>query len=434
MMRARRPRFLSILLFAGLLCTPTGASALGNGIDVFLSALGGVIHRDCVLGLDAFLLASNGSFDVAFGAPLRFDHQGLREADWDEVTDFGRIVSNLSFSTSDKRVTVRLGTLDGLNLGVGNLVSHFYSTVDPDHWRSGVQGHASVGLVGIDAFLDSFLDPEIAGGRFYIRPFWPLSPDGFLGRLEIGGTAVGDFMTPKTLSHLASGPVRLTSPDLPATSHTAVIGAGVDLRWTLLRTDAVEVTPYGAWSMVDEGTGLHAGLGLRIRPTSDLDFSLIGEWKQLGEGYVAPYLDSLHMADRYSFDQGTKWEAIRAIPEARTGLRVGASAAWKDLLNIWMLLDLDHESAFSELAAGVSIRVMPTLDIGMHMVERGFGDAAAMFDPSRFLLSSCLTWSPSRRIAFFASYASDLDIDRTGADRGRYTRSDTMLAGVRAGF
>jgi len=83
--------------------------ALGSGLDLFVAAIGGVVHRDAVFGTDVFLAYQGSSTRVIVGAPLRFDPNGLRAEDWDEVADFGRIVAEASWTGLQGRVEARLG-------------------------------------------------------------------------------------------------------------------------------------------------------------------------------------------------------------------------------------------------------------------------------------------------------------------------------------
>ncbi len=427
-------RYRVLLILLACCCTPHPAKALGSGFDLFVAAIGGVVHRDAVFGTDVFLAYQGSSTRVIVGAPLRFDPNGLRAEDWDEVADFGRIVAEASWTGLQGRIEARLGTVNGFTLGAGNLVSHFHSTVDPDHFRTGVTLHAHGDLIGVDAFLDSFLDPQVLGGRWFVRPFWPVSQRGFLGRLEVGCTLAGDLAAPVAWHHLVSGPVRMTDHGLPQSSTEGLMGAGVDLRWMVVHTSSVDVTPYGAWSLFDRGTGVHAGLGVDVRPTHDLRFGVLGEWKRLGDHYVSPGFDTLYMAERHAFGSKPRLAAVRELLDARDGLRLGLSMAWKDRFSWWTLVDLDRATAFSQVSAGLTLRIGRDVEVAMHAIERGLSDWDALLNPARFVFASILTWSATPRFGLFASYSRDLDIVDSGKDRGRYAPSDTALAGLRTTF
>jgi len=416
-----------------------GGNEDGLFVGGYVSVMGGMIDREWSLGGDAFFDLFVKGFRLTVGAPLRFDGGGLRSEHWDEAADFGRIVREISYTRPKDRLAIRIGPVSAINLGIGNLVSMYNSTVDPDHWRTGFTGsyHAPPG--GIDLFMDSLIWPEVVGGRVYVRPFEAIHPGGFAGRLEIGGTLVVDFKVPENFTRLRRTIV-FGDANLPDVSTKRLIGAGLDIRWPVYRSEVAEVVPYFAMSAVGEGSGLHVGLALDAHPVEDIGFGLAGEWRYLGSGYIAPYFDSLYMVDRFDYDTAdpsnarTKAKALEHTVNTRMGAMAALYVEWADMFVLWVQFDWDQEGDNSQLRAGIDVDVLGLVGIRLSLLERGIPTFKKVFDPDRLVFATAVDVNVWKNIAVFGSYSRDVAIKRSGDDRGLYRPTDSFMLGVRVGF
>ncbi len=400
-----------------------------------VSALGGMIKRHGAVGADVFFDLAHRGFRLTLGAPLRFHPDaGLRREDWDERTDYGRVVREVSFSRPDRGVLLRIAPLSGYQLGVGHLVSHFYSTLDPDHWRTGFEGayHGSTG--GVDGFVDSVLDPEILGARLHVRPFSFLHPDGLFGRFEVGGTLVGDVVAPAAYEQV--GGVRvMAGANLPRVARRSVTAMGMDARWPVFRGREAEVVPYFAMAQAGDGSGWHAGLALALRPGHRVRFGLQGEFRRLGAGYAAPYFDSLYLVDRWDFGDAPKASLLGAGEvRRRWGFGSGLTFAMDGVLEAFLLLDLDADGRFTTLRAAVDATVTRGVRVAVTYLARGILRFSRLVTPDRVVFAASCEAALSRFFTVFASYARDPAVRRSGPDLGGYGSSDTFLAGLRFSF
>lgn len=397
-----------------------------------VSAFGGMIKRRGAVGADAFFDLGHRGVRLTVGAPLRFHpDSGLRREDWDERTDYGRVVREVSYSRPDQGVLLRLAPLSGYSLGVGNLVSGFHSTLDPDHWRTGFEGayHGAIG--GVDTFVDSVLDPEVLGARIHVKPFHLLHPDGVFGRFEVGGTLAGDVAAPWEFETVAHSRV-LGPAGLPRASHRKVSAVSVDARWPILKSREAEVVPYFAMAQAGDGSGWHAGLALDLRPGRPVRFGLQGELRRLGAGYVAPYFDSLYMVDRWDFGGVPKADAVRAGD--RWGFGTGLTFEWEGVFAAFALFDLDGDGRFTTLRAGARVTMTRRVFLNLTYLSRGIPRFRRLITPDRVVFAVSCEVTLSRFFTAFASYARDPDVRGSGPDIGRYGSSDTLLAGLRLSF
>ncbi len=400
-----------------------------------VSALGGMIKRHGSIGADVFFDLGHKGFRLTLGAPLRFHPEsGLRREDWDERGDYGRVVREVSLSRADRGLFLRVAPLSGYQMGVGNLVSQFRSTLDPDHWRTGFEGayHGTTG--GVDVFVDSVLDPEVLGGRLHVRPFSFLHPDGLFGRFEVGGTLAGDVAAPA--EHVRVGGTRsLDSAGLPRVTRRDVTAMGVDARWPVFRGREAEVVPYFAMAQAGDGSGWHAGLALDLRPGRKVRFGLQGEFRRLGAGYVAPYFDSLYMVDRWDLGGVPKAGAVRAdeVPR-RYGFGTGLTLAIDGVFAAFVLLDLDGDGRFTTLRAGANATITRRVQVTLTYLSRGIPRFSRVVTPDRVVFAVSCDLALSRLFTAFASYARDPAVHRSGPDLGGYGSSDTLLAGLRFSF
>jgi hypothetical protein len=412
-------------------------------MEALVSGLGGAIHREWAGGFDAFGVLRWSKFRAALGAPMRFDRTGLRRADWDEPADFGRIVGEVAWG--DPRdpgdlVAARLGTIADLTLGTGAVVSGFRSTLDPDHWRTGLTLAVNAGPAGGAAFVDSVVAPAVAGGRLYLRPFDPIQPGGFFGRLELGGTLAGDVAAPESwvraapaLPGGAPGPVVIGPAGLPETRDAKVWAAAADLRWPVVKSREAEVTPYVAYVSLMDASGVHAGLDLSFVPAKRFRFGLAGEWRRLWSGNVAGYFDAAYAIDRFDLRGEPQAALLPRLDSDRWGMMTAASFEWTGGVRCAARLDLDRDGRASAFRADATVAIDRVRADAM-IAMKGFETASDFADPDRLLAAVSVEVRIVPVLAWFATYARDAAVAAGGGpDRGRYLPSDTALTGLRFG-
>jgi len=141
--------------------------------------------------------ACDVAFDMLLSAPVRLrvidaqpaDAGVLREEDWDEPSDYARIVRHVEYGNPNGPLHARLGELGPLVIGHGSIMNSYFNVVTPDVYEAGLHLNANTRYGGLQLMLDDVLQPTVFGIRGYVRP-WGQAAANPWTRLSIGVSAV----------------------------------------------------------------------------------------------------------------------------------------------------------------------------------------------------------------------------------------------------
>ena len=96
----------------------------------------GIVTEDAVLITHPWMTLGLGRAQLSLQAPLttEFEAGQLRSREWDEVSDYGRILRLARYGDS-----VRIGQIEHRSLGFETVMRRYYNGVDPDHYRVGLE-------------------------------------------------------------------------------------------------------------------------------------------------------------------------------------------------------------------------------------------------------------------------------------------------------
>jgi hypothetical protein len=281
---------------------------------------------------DFFLTIAPGAllrFDrVAIGVhvPLRFrvvdqaPEQGgvLRDEDWDEVSDFTRILRFAEYGLRGDPFHARIGELVGVTLGHGTIVDRYYNTIDVDHYQTGVEVQYDGWYGGGELLLDNVIDPNILGLRGFVRPLSFVPVDPLFQRLVVGLTYAADFQAPSRVRSDAQGAALVTG-DVELSVATQVVTLfGVDLGWEVLRHEVVDLTPYVDVNFLNDlGTGVHLGVLMNVRLPSQTYLFTRFEYRFATQRFEPSYLNSVYEIERYQLRGGVP--KLRAVLDRPAG-------------------------------------------------------------------------------------------------------------------
>ncbi len=237
--------------------------------DLFLSFL--VLQK---LAINGFELALAGPFRVRVVDRSPSDTGLLREQDWDDPSDFMRIVPYLSFqhTGSDGYLDLYAGQLNGAGIGHGALADHYFNSTDMDHYRAGplLQGEWSGN--GLEFIMDDFISPNLTVGRVHLAPFAWFFEGKWSRRFEIGYSIGADFNAP--LQEYGGG-------------DTLFLATGGDLSLIIIERPWGTTMPYLDIIFMDGDLGLHTGLDTFWRLSKDRKLMLFfqGEYRFVGPDY-----------------------------------------------------------------------------------------------------------------------------------------------------
>lgn len=338
----------------------------------------GTIGEDFFVTFTSRFFWNQELWGFGLALPLRFrvkdfdpddqeDYLGiLRKEDWDEPTDFFRLLRYVYFGKADRQgpYYVRVGDIEELELGHGTIVYRYYNGFDLDRWRAGLLLTGRTRLLGAEGIFSDLgrinSDVGLVGLRTYLHPQVlfeaPIDKngDGIYGgegdepkggqELQVGFSFFADPTAPIRLNRtpgedlngnfmLDEGedsngngvldPVRILLDD---ERHAIVeerrfVGAlGTDVHYRLFEEEWLTITPYADFNkLIHGGTGLGLHLGVRWQSTfqtglAPVSFDARTEYRRTSGDYEAPYFGMTHEIERFDSPPGsgvTKLEALR---------------------------------------------------------------------------------------------------------------------------
>ncbi len=303
-----------------------------------------------------------GLLEVALAPPLHLDlarDGALRAADWDEVSDLGRVLASLAAEEPQGRWGVRAGALAYERLGHGTLVSDYVSTLDPDHWHTGARAYVRGEAFELDALVGEILAPQVMALRGALRPLvWVGGGTAW----TVGTSVAADFAAP---------------------GGTAAF-VGVDSDAVLLREPAFGLAPYLDLNLRVGGAsagaaGLHGGVlvDLAIARRVDVALKLEGRW--MAAGYLPEYFDTYYVLERSGYPLGgTRPKALVQLP-AGWGLRgeisIEGEGAWLAALSAD-----GRPVGPAHLGLYLAVPLPAGLVLRAALAHRGFAGARAFFE------------------------------------------------------
>lgn len=251
----------------------------------------------------------------------------IRAEDWDETSDYLRVLRFVEYGRPNEPLHARVGELGGVTVGHGTIVSSYYNVVTPDAYQFGL--HANVNSVygGGQVLIDNLVGPSIVGTRLYARPWAFIDKEAWLNRLAVGFSTVVDGDAPLALRRDATNAIVVDPNVAPevADAQTTVFN-GVDVELNLVRLEQLQVTPYTDFNVHwGESPGWHLGTLLGFRPLEKLGFSSRLELRLMGQHYLPDYVGPLYEIDRYQYDG---WGTNIPAPKLRVAASQTRGAVW----------------------------------------------------------------------------------------------------------
>ena len=310
----------------------------------------GVAFGPNVVGLDVFLSVDPGfafysdtGVSVAMHAPLRllaFDGGQLayggmkvRRQDWDEVSDYMRVIRFITYGRKEGSIYATINTMRPTTLGHGMLINRYQGDIDVDRSLTGFAFDAYNKFGGFELQAnDITFRNKIMGGLAFIKPLSFFSDDINAQSLSIGGEYVADFAAPGCVNKSASdntcvrgtghaagadpyGGAGLddtfvrTDPDTGRfdVQTTTVHAAGVSAEYKVYKDERnIDIKLYTTWhKFLNDGGGSGMAVGALARlNTGDAwrnALRIRTEYRNFGNGFLPNYFDSMYEIQKYAY-------------------------------------------------------------------------------------------------------------------------------------
>ncbi len=378
----------------------------------------------------------------------------FREEDWDEPSDWTRVLRYVSWGQPNDDIYARLGVLAGTTLGHGTIVDRYYNVIDADHYQTGVQLHLDFGVAGGQTFLDNLLDPEILALRGYVRPFRIV--DGMskaLQNIYVGTTLAIDFAAPNRVegdsNHFDSEgkakPVLDDDGVIQATTNTLFLW-GLDIGWALQPIEWWAITPYMDINVLGAtgGAGFHLGILQSFDIAKAVKIGARVEYRAMDGDYAPSYINSWYEIERFSYGKS-------GVPKGRVLKDISDTDAADETLHGWhasldvTVLDAitisgireDYEgSDNANLMLRLLLPYIAGFKLNAYYAKRNFGGIEEAFDLDQALLIAELKYKFWGPMFAYATYAREWKVidDIASDDHGDYETINTWDAGIGVEF
>ena len=266
----------------------------------------------------------------------------LRMEDWDELSDFARVVPLIQYGHGGEDLFLRIGDLSGLSLGHGTIVYRYRNNMRLNSYRGGVYARGDWSLLGGEALVDDVLMPSLAVTRVFSRPLSRLAnlPKA-LRDIRVGITVGADFRSPTQ--------VQIAQLSEPEGGHYVVRSRekdilpflGLDIDLPIWESESLQFVPYADFNNVDlDGFGFHAGLRSEVRFTPLSRLMTRFEYQYAGEGYMGRYVSPFYEIERWAHRQNKSklsWlreDGAAALSSGRHGFSLEAEYVLSGLMNL----------------------------------------------------------------------------------------------------
>lgn len=272
--------FLTVEPQADLLMGPENRVKVGLSVPLqfhvfdargsFENCLDGAI-ADKAMGAPQSQIDANAVACASAEKDRNFEKLGkLREGDWDEPSDFAKVIRYITVGGKEQKFYLNINRLYEHNIGHGTVIRHYNPNLNYNTTRVGATFDAYHKFVGFQSMVNDIVAPDVMGVLGFIRPLQPIAPNNVvLSRLSIGVHANLGINVPKVMGYERG--VFDPSIDLPipkiedgrrlvSTNKDQVAIVGVDVETKLIRTETADLKIYADVSqMVDRGRGLAVG-------------------------------------------------------------------------------------------------------------------------------------------------------------------------------
>jgi len=269
------------------------------------------INDDLFLELSIGAVFTPGKWRIAPRLPMRLrlvdaePHTDaiIREEDWDEVSDWARVLAFIQYGALGDPLILRYGELTGVSLGHGSIANRYFNTIDIDHYQGGIYFYGDLGIVGGEAILDDVFGPELLVARGFVRPFdpfdkLPLPLRGF----KVGVTVGADFAAPTEVDVGEDGLFATPENEPIVLAERVLPMFGLDIEVPVMSTPHLDIVPYAdIVSLEMEAFGLHIGSMFNARFSTKSSLRLRAEYRFIGEDHVPGYVSPFYEIERYSW-------------------------------------------------------------------------------------------------------------------------------------
>ncbi|MEE2960226.1 MAG: hypothetical protein VYA34_05730 [Myxococcota bacterium] len=303
-----------------------------------------VLDADVYATLDPGLAVYSKTLSFSFHVPLRLlavdarrlgagevEYGGLkiRRQDWDEVSDYGKIIRFVTMGRKEDRFYLSLNSLRPASIGHSLVMDKYQSNMDIDRTMTGLLFDAYNDYAGFQFQMnDVTFSNRILGALAFIKPLSFVSDNVNEKSLSVGIEYLSDLKAPlcvqKSLSDdtcvrggghqadLNDSSLNQTfvrsheKSGLPVVRTGVVHSLGTSIEYKFLKDKTTDYKLYGTvHKFMNEGGGVGSSLGVLGRLNFGEEYihalRVRAEYIGYGDGFLPDYFDSFYEVNKYSF-------------------------------------------------------------------------------------------------------------------------------------
>jgi hypothetical protein len=366
----------------------------------------------------------------------------LRREDWDEISDYFRIIRFFRYGHNGEPIFAQVGDLPGATLGHGSIVGRYYNNTDIDHYKLGLQLDINTIYGGVETLFNNFFLSNIIGARGYLKPWSLVDTESYLNNLTLGFSVIADVTAPYQLDNINK--ISNGSPRVSDQKPTVAIGADIEFR--VLNNDLLTLTPYMDFNgIVNAGVGFHIGISNTFHfPDVILDLLIKVEYRFFQGDYIPTYFDTFYEIQKYAYpirDETSHNEVFlpkRAVLDLMpdkffNGYYVELVFSFTNLFTVGVSYD-DYEGPYnSNLSIYLSVPAFSVFKFGAYYYKHSFEGASQAFtfdNKSLFLLEAKYQIAPYLYLLGQFWRIWGLDKDPTSRSYGNFISINDWSLGV----
>jgi hypothetical protein len=393
---AHRP----MMPYVGIDLMDYGGGVVGQGAaQIDLAQIGEDLYLSLVLG--TVFVGENWA--VAPRLPIRFrlldvkpeSDSFVREQDWDEVSDYARILAFFRYGHVGSPLYIRVGELTGATVGHGSFVNRYYNTIDIDHYQGGTYGFVDGDHLGGEWLIDNLFDPDLLVSRVFYRPLESMDDLPFAAeKIKFSGTFGMDHQAPLHMKVDQEGNLILDQ-DNPVVAKTGVMTfSGFDLEVPAVSRPHMDIVPYLDVNFLDmgglEGSGTHAGsyVNFRFSPLTSLRTRL--EYRYSNGGYEPNYVNGFYEVQRVRHRSGVtklNWLRDQALNPGRSGFYIESEYRMAGVMRYMMVYANDEGPKNADLLMRLQFPKLGPLRLSCFLARFDFDNSDDFMDFQDTVLS-----------------------------------------------
>lgn len=316
---------------------------LSAGSDLFLSKNG---TKTWYMTLYPELNLQYSRLAMGFGAPLRFSYtgsnRGFHEQDYDSTVDYFKILNYISWGYVEDPFFVRIGKLNSITFGYGNVLKKYTNTLDYDFAKIGTILFVNQPHVSGKLMISHLALPPLVVARVYTHPLSYFPIPAILKKFQVAVNFYSDTGAPTSVVDKNGDGSLLDSDGRFETTDGSVNILSWDLTQPIYENSFFSsnfyfdnVYIFSAGNAVIPGVVNHLHLdAIKFFITLKL------EYRNISSNYMNSYFDELYEIHKYSFSEATglpKYQILRGLSDGdrKNGYFAGLSLGFWKLFEVY---------------------------------------------------------------------------------------------------